>query len=65
MNPLDPSSPKHRKLKALNTRTHPVQVALNQAQSALDHARRLVENNYQKERTSIINSQDDDFHVHP
>ena len=57
--------PKHRALRELNTKIAPVQSALNQAQLALNQAQRLIESNYQRERTHIINApaQDDDWEL--
>jgi hypothetical protein len=67
MNHADPSQAKRRALKELNAETRDVQVALNQAQVSLQHALRLrlVEDTYQKKRTSIINAPDDELEARP
>ena len=49
---------KQKALRDLNTRHQSVQVALNQAQTALNHALRLVEADYHKKRTEIMHSND-------
>jgi hypothetical protein len=49
---------KRQALKALNVRTRSVQMALNQAASAISHAQRVLEKDDLKERTSIINHHD-------
>jgi hypothetical protein len=58
--PGTPHTGKRRALKRLNDDTRNVQTALNQAQSAIAHALRVIEADYQCKRTAIMNS--DDIH---
>ena len=51
---------KRHLLKKLNAEARSVQTALNQAQSAVTYAQRLVEQSYLRKRTAIINARDDD-----
>lgn len=53
-------SPKQRALRALNAETAEIQKALNQAQSAIAHALRTIEIDYQKRRAFIINTRDEE-----
>jgi hypothetical protein len=63
--PGSPLSPKQQALRKLNDDTTVLTKALNQAQSAIAHALRTVETDYQKRRTAIINRHDDELdHVH-
>jgi hypothetical protein len=55
-----PLTPKQHALKALNAETSTTTKALHQAQSAIAHALRVIENDYQRRRTQIINSKDDE-----
>jgi hypothetical protein len=50
------ASTKRQALRALNIRTRSVQIALNEAASAICHAQRVLERDYLKERTAIINT---------
>lgn len=49
-------SAKQQALRALNDETSGVRTALNQAQSAIAHALRVIETDYQRKRTAIINT---------
>ncbi len=55
-----PLSPKQLALKALNAATSTTTKALHQAQSAIAHALRVIETDYQRRRTAIINSRDEE-----
>lgn len=57
-NPGPSFSTKQKQLRDLNTKTRTVQVALNQAASALAHAQRLLEDDYNRSRTKIISEPD-------
>ena len=54
-----PLTHKQQALRALNTDTATTTKALNQAQSAIAHALRVIETDYQRKRTHIINAHDD------
>jgi hypothetical protein len=54
-----PLTPKQHALRALNAETTTTTKALNQAQSAIAHALRTIENHYQKRRAEIINRSDE------
>jgi len=47
-----------RLLRDLNTRTHTMLGALNQAQASVSHALKLVQIHYQEERRHILNGHD-------
>ena len=64
MNPKPVFSNTNRKaLRDLNPETRNVQVALDQTQSAISHALRLVEHDYQRRRMSIINTPDEEIYA--
>jgi hypothetical protein len=47
---------KARQLRDLNHTARPIQAALNQAQASVNHAVRLFEQTYQRERQQILQS---------
>jgi len=49
---------KSRLLRDLNTRTHTMLGALNQAQASVNHALKLVQLHYHQERKHILNGHD-------
>jgi len=53
------SSVVKQQLRELNQDTHPVQVALNQAQSCLNRAVKLMEETYHRKRQAIIAAADE------
>lgn len=53
-----PDTPKARALKSLNLETRTIHAALNQAASAITHAQRALEQNYNRRRSVIINEPD-------
>ena len=57
---LSSLSGKQRALRDLNARKRTVLVALNQAQAAINHAAKAVEQDYQHDRMQIINSAAED-----
>jgi hypothetical protein len=56
MTPLAPA-PKQKQLRAHNGENRDLYAALNQARSSLDHALRLVEARYRRERQQIIEAE--------
>ena len=56
-----PSTRKGQLLRELNAESRSIQVALNQAHHALDHAMKLMEETYQRKRAQIINGHGDTF----
>jgi hypothetical protein len=50
------SSPKQQQLRALNDKNRDLHAALNQARDCIDHAMRLVEDTYLRERREIIDA---------
>jgi hypothetical protein len=60
--PSTPTSSKARQLRDLNHTARPIQAALNQAQASVNHAVRLFEQTYQRERQQILQSAAYDEH---